>query len=72
MAAKKKQPINHNVNINMQDAMVAALDQLVLATGCSTRAELVRMLVREESVRRGIEVGSQPRKKKATTARKRK
>jgi metal-responsive CopG/Arc/MetJ family transcriptional regulator len=66
----KKKPTNHNVNVNMQDTMVRALDELVVVTGSSTRAELVRILVRDEAQRRGVEVGSAaPKKAKAPRGR---
>lgn len=50
----KKAPDNVNVNVNMKPRMVEIVEELRIETGCSTRAELVRLLVREEAKRRNI------------------
>lgn len=50
----KKAPENVNVNVNMKPRMVEIVEVLRIDTGCSTRAELIRLLVREEAKRRNI------------------
>lgn len=59
----KNAPENVNVNVNMKPRMVEIVELLRVDTGCSTRAELIRLLVREEAKRRNIPLTSKKRKR---------
>jgi hypothetical protein len=62
-SAAKVLSTNANINVSMQPAMVKILDRLMKHLGCSTKAEMIRHLIREESARQGIPLGGARRKK---------